>query len=712
MKFLLRGFLFCMTAGMALAQTNNNNLGRTNLSIIAGPLVNPANQHQYLLLEQASWTDAEATAQANGGHLVTVNDQEEHLWLIQSFSSYGGLGRALWIGLSDPNPSLPNDGSPAWVQHFTWASGQPVTFFTWSTDPNISSQGVGRMKMVQPDPGRLFDPCEWAEEADSALLNGVVEIPLPLEIASQPSDVSVGIGVSATLTVIADGTSPISYRWQFMGKDIPGATGPNLVLTEAQPPQSGSYTVIVSNTHGSLMSKSAVVSVQGVVGWGMSAWNVFDIPATVTNVIQLSSGVLHTLALRADGTVVAWGDNRDGQTDVPAGLSNVVAVAAGNWHSLALRSDGTVVGWGANEAGEATPPTDLTNATAIGAGGSYSLALTAAGSVACWGDYVVSNSVRPEIKAEFPTGLTNVVDVAAGGIYAMALRSDGTVVPSGDFSFGSINGTIFEDKAYVPPDLTNVVGIAAGAAHVLALKSDGTVVAWGQNDFGETNVPPNLTNVVAISAGDSRSVALRGNGNVVEWGMTMGDVPMPADLPDIVGIAAGGHFTMALLRDGAPHLTVQPWDQAVTNGSSPAFYVKAVGLQSMSYQWDFNGNPIQGATNDKLRIPNASSLDSGGYSVTASNALGAATSRQAKLKVGTGSTAVSPTILNLSVDNHAVSVKITGASGASYILESKDALNQTQWEPASSWTVASGDTLVLQDLNPLGTHRFYRVRAQ
>jgi hypothetical protein len=44
--------------------------------------------------------------------------------------------------------------------------------------------------------------------------------------------------------------------------------------------------------------------------------------------------------------VVAWGDNGKGQTSVPPELSDVVAVSGGGSHSLALKGDGKVVAWG------------------------------------------------------------------------------------------------------------------------------------------------------------------------------------------------------------------------------------------------------------------------------------------------------------------------------------------------------------------------------
>ena len=276
------------------------------VGIMGGPLTCSANHHQYYLLNPASWTDAAATAVAMGGHLVTIRNQDEQQWLTVTFLSLCEVGQALWIGLSDPAPWLPNDNSWAWTQHFLWADSEPVTFFCWSANPTITSQGVGRIKWVH----LATDPCAWAEEADSASLNAIVEIPLTLEIITQPQNLSVGIGRDASLSVVADGSSAISYQWQFMGTNLPGATDATLVLTNAQPSQSGPYNVIVSNAEDKLVSDTALVSVQGLIGWGISAFGVFAIPATVTNVIAISAGSLHGLALRADGSVIAWGDNR------------------------------------------------------------------------------------------------------------------------------------------------------------------------------------------------------------------------------------------------------------------------------------------------------------------------------------------------------------------------------------------------------------------
>src|SRR5262249_46211603 len=99
-----------------------------------------------------------------------------------------------------------------------------------------------------------------------------------------------------------------------------------------------------------------------------------NVPAAATNVIAVTSGYNHSLALRADGTVVAWGWNEYDQCDVPAGLTNVIAIAAGNKHSVALRADGTVVGWGLYLF-PLKVPDNLPAAAAIASGYNHCLAL-------------------------------------------------------------------------------------------------------------------------------------------------------------------------------------------------------------------------------------------------------------------------------------------------------------------------------------------------
>ncbi|MGA2659692.1 MAG: carboxypeptidase regulatory-like domain-containing protein, partial [Verrucomicrobiota bacterium] len=79
----------------------------------------------------------------------------------------------------------------------------------------------------------------------------------------------------------------------------------------------------------------------------------------------------------------------------------------------------------------------------------------------------------------------------------------------------------------------------------------GLVTAWGDNSSGQTNVPPNLTNVVAIAAGYDFSLALKADGTVVGWGDNASNqITVPSGLSNVVAIAAGYQFSLALKADG------------------------------------------------------------------------------------------------------------------------------------------------------------------
>ncbi|MBC8096632.1 MAG: hypothetical protein H7Y43_12555, partial [Akkermansiaceae bacterium] len=101
--------------------------------------------------------------------------------------------------------------------------------------------------------------------------------------------------------------------------------------------------------------------------------------------------MLLTPAISRAGFVSAWGENTFGQTFLPPSLNNVLAISAGHRHSLALRSDGTVVSWGRRDGGETNVPPGLANVVAIAAGSNWDLALKADGTMVAWGAYGRTN---------------------------------------------------------------------------------------------------------------------------------------------------------------------------------------------------------------------------------------------------------------------------------------------------------------------------------
>ena len=83
----------------------------------------------------------------------------------------------------------------------------------------------------------------------------------PPEITTQPTDLTVSQGSSATFTVEATGLDPLYYQWQFNGTNISAATDTSYEIISAQPSNAGSYTVVITNADGSVTSTQAVLTV-------------------------------------------------------------------------------------------------------------------------------------------------------------------------------------------------------------------------------------------------------------------------------------------------------------------------------------------------------------------------------------------------------------------------------------------------------------------
>lgn len=220
-----------------------------------------------------------------------------------------------------------------------------------------------------------------------------------------------------------------------------------------------------------------------IVSWGDYAPNT-ALLKSITNVVAVSDGFSHGLALLDDGTVFGWGSNMAGQiasalSEKTNGmimidgqiLSNIVAVSAGARHSLVLKADGRVVAWGDNSVGQTNIPAVVSNIVTIAAGDDYSYALERDGTLVGWG----------RMKAYME--LSNIVTIAAFDSIGLALKQDGTVLQWGRL----------QNQVEAVEGLSNVVAIAAGSRQNLALKQNGTVYGWGGNSHGEAIGVPTTT---------------------------------------------------------------------------------------------------------------------------------------------------------------------------------------------------------------------------
>ena len=156
-------------------------------------------------------------------------------------------------------------------------------------------------------------------------------------------------------------------------------------------------------------------------GYGDAWERSFALWGEITPRETVSTGISHTVGLKADGTVVAVGDNDYGQCDVD-GWTDIVAVSAGGLYTVGLKADGTVVAVGENDYGQCDVD-GWTDIVAVSAGDSHTVGLKADGTVVAVGNFSGRYGVD---------GWTDIVAVSAGSLHTVGLKADGTVVSNGD----------------------------------------------------------------------------------------------------------------------------------------------------------------------------------------------------------------------------------------------------------------------------------------
>ena len=157
-------------------------------------------------------------------------------------------------------------------------------------------------------------------------------------ITLQPLSQSVNAGGSATFTTAAAGALPLSWQWQFNGAAIPNATVSSLTLAPVITNEAGGYSVIVTNTLGSVTSQVAVLTVQGVPP------SITQQPLSQT--VYVGSNVLFTAA--ATGTApLSWqwefnGTAISGATDSMFTLVSVITNKAGHYSIMITNFLGSI----------------------------------------------------------------------------------------------------------------------------------------------------------------------------------------------------------------------------------------------------------------------------------------------------------------------------------------------------------------------------------
>ncbi len=281
----------------------------------------------------------------------------------------------------------------------------------------------------------------------------------------------------------------------------------------------------------------------------------------LTDAVSIAAGYYNSFAVRKDGSVWSWGRNEygslgNGNTSnqliprrVLGGasgsqyLTDIVEVKAATMHTLALKANGTVYAWGYNYCGQLgsnggnsyTPVqvvtgeqksasgylekvVDIDVSSGNNSGWGTSIALTESKEVYGWG-YSGYGQLGKAETFKSPIKVSNIntaVGAALGGTdntyFTYILKEDGTIASLGYNNYGQLgNGTTSSSSAAQDvKNVTDIVQVSGSQNGYFGafVKKDGTVWTVGYNGNGQLGNGTTNNKSVPIQAGTEGSNVL------------------------------------------------------------------------------------------------------------------------------------------------------------------------------------------------------------
>ena len=188
-------------------------------------------------------------------------------------------------------------------------------------------------------------------------------------VQTQPSNQSVTAGQTATFSVAANGTPPLTYQWQKGTSAISGATAASYTTPATQLTDSGSqFSVVITNSVGSITSSAATLTVTTATGStdvltyhndnARTGQNLSETILTTSNVASSTFGKLGVFTANAG---IDAEPLYASAVTVAGNKHNLLIVAAENDSVYAFDADspGTTALWSTNllQSGETTSDT-------------------------------------------------------------------------------------------------------------------------------------------------------------------------------------------------------------------------------------------------------------------------------------------------------------------------------------------------------------------
>ena len=550
---------------------------------------------------------------------------------------------------SQPASLVLNPGGSAQFSVSTTGT-QPITY-QWRRGGEPISGATGSSLVIngaQAADAGLYDVVA-SNPAGSVVSNvATLGVNRPVTILTQPSNVSVSLGGTVSLSVVADGTAPLTYQWRKAGVPVAGANGATFTMAAVQSTDEGAYDVVVTNPVGSVVSGSANVQV--------------NLPPTITSHpagVVLVSGMEASFSVVASGAAPFSYQWRKGGVPIAGALGAVLNIPAAQ-------------------------PADA---------GVYDVVVTNSAGSATSNPATLEVNVAPAITRQpaslvVNSGTAAVLSVVATGTAPLLYewRRDGVPIGGQTSSTLSIGTVQLSDAGGYDVLVTNIAG---------SIRSDVATL--------QVKVPPVVTSqpegvIVDVGALVTLRVAATGTGTLgYQW--RKGGVAIPgATAAEFriesakAGDAGGYDVWVSGDAGGVGSRTVEvgvnqplvilkpPLGGSVEEGGTWPLAVEAVGTGALSYKWSRDGAVIPGATGASYGASVA-----GVYVVVVSDTRGSLTSAGATVQVtpktGTPPPPVEPPVVSVTAQPVIVAhpVNVTVDIGARASLQASVKCAESFW---------------------------------
>jgi len=373
-------------------------------------------------------------------------------------------------------------------------SGAASATATADSAGNYTFTGLanGTYTIVPSHTGFTFTPSSQSMTVNGANVAGMNftanAAPVAPTITTPPANQTVTAGQTATFTVVAGGTAPLSYQWQKNGVNITGATGASYTTLATTTADSGStFRVVVTNTAGTVTSAAATLTVTAAA----VAPTITTPPANQT----VTAGQTASFTVVAGGTAplsYQWkksGVNIAGATSASYTTQVTTTTDSGSTFDVVVTNTaGTVTSAAATLTVNAAPtPAIQVNPTSINFGNdvvgtnlSQALIIRNTGTAA-----LTITQVNPTVSVFSVSGFSLPLNVAAGQQTTITVAFRPTTA-------GAVSGNL-SMVSNAPGSPTSIGLSGTGVAATLTLNMTPTSLSFGNVTTGTSSASENVT---------------------------------------------------------------------------------------------------------------------------------------------------------------------------------------------------------------------------